>query len=192
MHDNQREHIDARHIQCIPVTAEGEIHTDKYNRTQAPFEIRNAELDYGGIRVQIWKQRGRKLHKNQRKYRCDDQHQQQRRIQYCCCTIAATFAFFAGSCSLHASRDAKNQGLAHEHDEAAKTDGRQCRITQEADHRRVDDVEEILRYHAPDDGQGQAEYAMAACHAHDFFIVLLLGAAALAGDDYDLDFDYLI
>jgi len=93
-----------------------------------------------------------------------------------------------------AARSLRPQGLAHECNEAAETDGCQCRITQEANHRCVDDVEEILRYHAPDDGQGQGqpEYAMAACHVHDFLIVPSFRAAALAGDDYDLDFDYLI
>ena len=38
-----------------------------------------------------------------------------------------------------------------------EADSGKRRIAQESDHCRVDNVEEILRYHATDDGQGQAE-----------------------------------
>ena len=92
---------------------------------------------------------------------------------------------------LHAGRDAEYQGLTHEYDEAAEADGCQSRIAEKSDHRCVDDIEEILRYHAPDNGQGEAEDALAADRVHVFFLFLSLGQPQWLRC-YDLDFDCLI
>jgi len=60
--------------------------------------------------------------------------------------------------------------LAHEYDESAETDGGQCRIAEKSDHCRIDDVQQVLRYHAPNDGQGQAKDPISSRLVHaDFF-----------------------
>ena len=64
VHDDQRGHVQAGHVQCVPVTTEGKVHAHEHDRTQSPFEIGYAALDDCRIGIKKWKDRCGKLNEH--------------------------------------------------------------------------------------------------------------------------------
>ena len=167
MHQDQRCHVDSGEIECIPVSAERKVHADENDRCEAPLNVWNTTLDNGLVGIEQRKCRFGQLYQYRGHDRRYEQHEQQSRIQDGCGTFRAALAFAPCRTGLHAGRDSQYQRLAHEDNEPAEPDGRERGIAQEADHRRIHNVKEILRYHGPDDGQCKVEDAIAAFGFHD-------------------------
>jgi hypothetical protein len=82
---------------------------------------------------------------------------------------------------LHAGGNAENEGLAHEHDESAQADGRQGWVAKKSYHRRIDDIQEVLRYHSANDRQGKGENSLPAIRVYtqvNFFSFFLASNSA--------------
>ena len=88
-----------------------------------PFNVRHAKFDNVRIRVHVREHRFGELNQDQRKHRCDHEHDDEGGVEDGRSTFGPAFTFPARGAGLHAGRYAEDQCLAHEYDEAAEADG---------------------------------------------------------------------
>ena len=157
MHDDQRAEVELRKINRVPVAAEREVHGHRTHRDQPNLKVRDSDVENRRVGVLQREEPRHQVVQADRQWDPKRETQQERRVQWDRGFTVAAFTFATGRDALNAGRQSRDEREREEVREPSNANGCDRGVALGRDHGEVDEVEDVLRHHAPDDGECDRE-----------------------------------
>ena len=144
-------------LDAVPETAEREVHPDREDSPQARFEVRRALGNHRRIIDQDPDHGRREPQQHDQDRSGDRDSEQQAAVERDGGLALTTLAVATCHHGLDARGEPHHEGHRHEVGKARKPDRRQGCRTESADHRRIDQIQHVLRGHPAHDWQREIQ-----------------------------------